>query len=165
MKLTEDQKLFTVQSLARFDSPQEVALALKEEFAIDVPRQQVAQYDATKKPTPPAKWVAIFNATRAESLKVTATIGMAHLPIRIRRLERMALRAEQRGNYELARQLIKQVAEEMGGAFTNRHKMELTGKDGAPIEIKSDDVRSRIARRIAGVASRIGSQTIQKEDQ
>ena len=46
--LREPIKIFIVQSLACFDTPQQVADAVKQEFGIEIERQQVASYDPTK---------------------------------------------------------------------------------------------------------------------
>lgn len=46
--LKEPVKIFIVQSLACRDTPQEVADAVKQEFGIEIGRQQVAAYDPTK---------------------------------------------------------------------------------------------------------------------
>ncbi|EKU39887.1 MULTISPECIES: DUF2280 domain-containing protein [Acinetobacter] len=46
--LNKKQKLFIVQSLAAFNTPQETVSLVKEEFDIDVSRQQVESYDPTK---------------------------------------------------------------------------------------------------------------------
>src|SRR5260370_987084 len=49
----------------------------------------------------------------------------------ILRLESYVHRAEETKRYGLAAQLLKQAAEEMGGAYTSRR--EITGKDGVPV--------------------------------
>ncbi|MDR0070944.1 DUF2280 domain-containing protein, partial [Acinetobacter sp. 11520] len=46
--LNKKQKLFIVQSLAVFNTPQETVSLVKEEFDIEVSRQQVESYDPTK---------------------------------------------------------------------------------------------------------------------
>lgn len=46
--LKESVKVFIVQSLACFESPQQVADAVKQNFNIEIERQQVAAYDPTK---------------------------------------------------------------------------------------------------------------------
>lgn len=46
--LNKKQKLFIVQSLAVFNTPQETVVLVKEEFDINVSRQQVESYDPTK---------------------------------------------------------------------------------------------------------------------
>jgi hypothetical protein len=52
----------------------------------------------------------------------------------LRTLQRMIDRAESQGNLSLVAQLLEQVAKETGDAYTNRHKLEHTGKDGGPIK-------------------------------
>src|SRR5260370_39199589 len=49
----------------------------------------------------------------------------------ILRLESYVHRAEETKRYGLAAQLLKQAAEEMGGAYTSRR--EISGKDGVPV--------------------------------
>jgi len=61
----------------------------------------------------------------------TAQIGIAHRSYRLRRLESYPHRAEETKRYALAAQLLKQAAEDMGGAYTSQR--EITGKDGAPL--------------------------------
>ncbi|WP_080703047.1 DUF2280 domain-containing protein [Bordetella bronchiseptica] len=46
--LSDAAKRFIVQAFACYDTPSQVAEAVKEEFGIDVPRNQVGQYDPTK---------------------------------------------------------------------------------------------------------------------
>lgn len=46
----------------------------------------------------------------------------------------MATRTETMKNYALAAQIVEQAAKECGDAYTNRQKVEHTGKDGGPIE-------------------------------
>ncbi len=46
--LSKKHKLFIVQALAVFNTPQETASLVKEEFNIDISRQQVESYDPTK---------------------------------------------------------------------------------------------------------------------
>lgn len=142
-----------------FDTPQTVVDFVKEEFGIDVTRQSVQYYDPTVGDKPAERWCLIFETTRKEFLKTTADIPIANRSVRLRRLERMALAAERQKNYVLAAALHEQAAKEVGELYTNRHMMELSGKDGGPIEVKTDDLRKRIVGRIAGVASRIGPHT------
>ena len=46
--LREPVKVFIVQSLACFETPQQVVEAVKQEYKIEITRQQVALYDPTK---------------------------------------------------------------------------------------------------------------------
>lgn len=128
MRISEEVKLFAVQHLAMFDTPSQVAGAVKAKFGLEMTRQQVAQYDPTHEPKPAAKWCQIFTATREGYLESVASIGGAHRSIRLRRLDRMALGAEEKGNFALATQIYEQMAKEEGGLFTNSRRIGLFGQ-------------------------------------
>ncbi|WP_175920737.1 DUF2280 domain-containing protein [Burkholderia pyrrocinia] len=133
--LTDDVKAFVVRALACFDTPTQVASAVKEEFGISIERMQVAAYDPTKFAGRKlsAKWRALFDATRTAFLEDQASIPIANLNFRLRALERMYKHASARGNMQLAARVLEQAAKESGGVFTNRQRLEHTGKNGAPI--------------------------------
>ena len=67
--LSDGAKRFIVQALACFDSPQQVADAVKEEFGVEVHRAQVEQYDPTKASGAKlaTKWRVLFNDTVSDS--------------------------------------------------------------------------------------------------
>lgn len=131
--LKDDVKAFIVRALACFDSPTDVCRQVKEEFGIDVTRQQVSAYDPNRRIAKDlsAKWRAVFDETRKKFLDDVSTIPIANQAFRLRALNRMYERVSGTGNTALAAQLIEQAAKESGGAFTNRR--EMTGKDGAPL--------------------------------
>ncbi|WP_202881085.1 DUF2280 domain-containing protein, partial [Sinorhizobium medicae] len=128
-KLSDEVKTYIVQAMACFDSPSVVAAAVKKEFGVDV------SHDPNKKAAsgPAPKWKALFGETRKTFLEDTATIAISHRAVRLRGLQRMAKKAEIQGNMELAASLMKQAAEEVGNAYTNRR--ELTGKDGKDLPV------------------------------
>lgn len=134
--LSDDVKAFIVQALACFDTPTQVSDAVKEEFGLDVSRMQVSVYDPTKRMgrNLGKKWRALFDSTRKAFLDDASSIPIANQTFRLRALNRLYEQASSRGNVVLAAQLIEQAAKESGGAFTNRHKLEHTGKDGGPIK-------------------------------
>lgn len=132
-RLKEAEQRFIVQALACYDTPSQVAEAVKEEFGIEVSRQQVASYDPTKavgKGTS-KKWVELFHATRERFRKEVAEIPIADQAYRLRQLQRMAQEAMKRKNIVLAASLLEQAAKEAGGMFTN--KREVSGPNGGPI--------------------------------
>ena len=118
--LSDDIKAFIVRSLARFDTPSEVVLAVKANFDVEVSRQQVHTYDPGCSQPPAARWCELYAATRQAFLQETAQIGVAHKAVRLRVLERMAQRAEQRGNLMVAAALLEQAAKESGGLYERR---------------------------------------------
>lgn len=129
-KLSDEVKIYIVQALACFDSPSVVSAAVKKDFGLDVSRQLVESHDPNKKAASglAPKWRVLFEETRKTFLEDTATIAISHRAVRLRALQRMADKAETQGNMVLASSLLKQAAEEVGGAYTNRR--EITGKDG-----------------------------------
>ncbi|MEY9719776.1 hypothetical protein ABIA22_002266 [Sinorhizobium fredii] len=129
-KLSDEVKTYIVQALACFDSPSVVSAAVKKDFGLDVSRQLVESHDPNKKAASglAPKWRALFEETRKTFLEDTASIAISHRAVRLRALQRMADKAETQGNMVLASSLLKQAAEEVGGAYTNRR--EITGKDG-----------------------------------
>lgn len=132
--LTENVKLVIVQSLACFDTPSQVAEAVKQEFGVEVSRMQVALYDPTKGTGKnlSAKLRAIFAETREKFLADVSAIPIAQQSYRLRVLQRALTKVEKQGNTAMVAQLLEQAAKESGGAFTNRR--ELTGARGGPIQ-------------------------------
>ncbi|MGK9262598.1 DUF2280 domain-containing protein [Sinorhizobium meliloti] len=134
-KLSDEVKTFIVQSLACFDTPSIVVEAVRKEYGETITRQSVEGYDPTKKAGSnlAEKWKLLFEETRKTFLEDTATIAISHRAVRLRALQRMAEKAETQGNMVLAASLMKQAAEEVGNAYTNRR--ELTGKDGKDLPV------------------------------
>ncbi|KQY78638.1 hypothetical protein ASD52_01980 [Ensifer sp. Root142] len=133
--LKDEVKTFIVQSLACFDTPSVVVDAVRKEYGTTITRQSVEGYDPTKKAGSnlAEKWRLLFQETRKTFLEDTATIAISHRAVRLRALQRMAEKAENAGNMVLASSLLKQAAEEVGNAYTNRR--ELTGKDGKDLPV------------------------------
>jgi hypothetical protein len=129
-ELPDEIKRFIVQALACFDPPSVVASAVKDEFDLVVSRQKVHAYDPTKKAGEDlgAELKAVFESTRKAFLEETASIGIANRAVRLRKLDRIAQKAEASGNLVMVMGACEAAAKEVGGAFTN--KREHTGKDG-----------------------------------
>lgn len=142
-KLSDKQKTFIVQALACWDTPSQVGEAFKDEFGLDVPRMQVAQYDPTKVAGKDLakKWRDLFEATRKRFREEIAEIPIADQAFRLRQLGRIYDKHISRGNVIGAAGVLEQAAKEVGGAFTN--KREHTGAGGGPIEQKTVVVDER----------------------
>lgn len=124
-ELPDEVKTFVVQALACFDTPSEVARAVKDDFGLAMSRQAVQAYDPTKQAGADlsAEFKALFEATRALFLKDTADIAVSHRSVRLRRLQRLADRAEAMGNLAMAASLLEQIAKEVGNVFTNKREI------------------------------------------
>lgn len=134
--LKPDVKAFIIQSLACFDTPTLVVESVQKEFGLKITRQQVESHDPTKVSGKALakKWVDLFYTTRERFKTEISDIPIANKAYRLRVLDRMATRTETMKNYALAAQIVEQAAKECGDAYTNRQKVEHTGKDGGPIE-------------------------------
>ncbi|MDH8602355.1 DUF2280 domain-containing protein, partial [Klebsiella pneumoniae] len=76
--------------------------------------------------------VDLFNRTRDRFLNEISDIPIANKAYRLRVLQRMSTTAEGMKNLGMTAQLLEQAAKEVGDAYSNKQKFELTGKDGGP---------------------------------
>lgn len=134
--LKPEVKAFIVQALACYDTPSQVVDEVQKEFKLKITRQQVESHDPTKASGKglAEKWVELFKATRTRFQTEITDIPIANKAYRLRALDRMMNKAESMRNMALASSLIEQAAKECGDAYTNKQKVEHTGKDGGPIE-------------------------------
>ncbi|MGA9606528.1 MAG: DUF2280 domain-containing protein [Rouxiella badensis] len=134
--LKPEVKAFIVQSLACFDPPSQVVDAVLKEFGVKITRQQAESHDPNKAAGKALakRWVDMFHSTRERFQNETADIPIANKAYRLRVLDRMAANTEKVKNYGMTAQLMEQAAKECGDAYTNKQKVEHTGKDGGPIE-------------------------------
>jgi hypothetical protein len=136
--LRDEVKLYIVTALACFDSPTQVSLAVKEEYNLDVPRQQVSLYDPNTYVgrNLSKKWRTIFEETRAKFRATAEEIPIASKAFRLRGLARLAQKAENMRNLPLVASLYEQAAKEMGEAYVNRRldapKMPGDAGEGIP---------------------------------
>lgn len=133
--LKPEIKAFIVQSVACFDTPSQVVESVLKKFGIQITRQQVEQNDPTKISGKglAQKWVDLFNRTRDRFLNEISDIPIANKAYRLRVLQRMSTTAEGMKNLGMTAQLLEQAAKEVGDAYSNKQKVELTGKDGGPL--------------------------------
>ncbi|WP_447801200.1 DUF2280 domain-containing protein [Pseudomonas kilonensis] len=144
--LKNDVKAFIVQALACFDTPSQVSQAVKQEFDIDVTRQQVEQHDPTKRAgvNLAAKWQTLFHDTRKRFREETAEIPIANRAFRLRAMNRFVEKAESMKNIGLAMQILEQAAKETGDMFVNRSRKEEPGDEPViPTRIQVDVVDAR----------------------
>ncbi|WP_447777053.1 DUF2280 domain-containing protein [Pseudomonas chlororaphis] len=131
--LNNEIKSFIVQSLACFDSPSQVASAVKEQFGVTVSRQQVETHDPTRKSSKglAKRWVTLFNDTRDSFRSEMVKEPIANRAVRLRALGRMLEEAEESGNLVMAMKLLEQAARECGDMNTNR-RAKVDGEPAAP---------------------------------
>ena len=120
--LNNEIKAFIVQSLACFDSPTQVATAVRDSFGVVVSRQQVEAHDPTRKSSKglAKRWVTLFEDTRSGFREEMVKEPIANRSVRLRALQRMFDEAEARGNLVIAMKLLEQAARECGDMNVNR---------------------------------------------
>jgi hypothetical protein len=131
--LNNEIKAFIVQALACFDSPSQVATAVKGSFGMVVSRQQVETHDPTRKSSKglAKRWVTLFNDTRDGFRNEMIKEPIANRAVRLRALGRMLDEAEARGNLVMAMKLLEQAARECGDMNANR-RATVDGEPAAP---------------------------------
>ncbi|POG01235.1 hypothetical protein BGP84_01070 [Pseudomonas putida] len=132
--LRSEVKAYIVQALACFDTPTQVAEAVKREFGIEVSRQQCESHDPTKYAGRglAQKWADLFHECRKRFREETADIPIANRAFRLRGLGRMAEKAENMRNLALTAQLYEQAAKEVGDVYVNRQTKNENPHDNVP---------------------------------
>ncbi|WP_214349198.1 DUF2280 domain-containing protein [Pseudomonas congelans] len=131
--ITPEIKTFIVQALACFDTPSQVAEAVKTNFGVTVSRQQVEINDPTKRSSKglAKRWATLFEDTRANFREAIAEVPVANRAYRLRALGRMVENAEERGHLAQAAKLLEQAAKECGDMHTVRRNV--SGEPAAQI--------------------------------
>lgn len=146
--LTEEQKLFIVTRLAMYDTPTMVSVALKEEFGVDVPRNQINGYDPEKTPQRVSKKLrVVFEAARKNFIDDVASIPIAQRSYRLRRLNQIHERMMEKKNFVAAAAALEQAAKEAGDVFTNLMKVKgnLDHKHEHEHSFSEDEKRATLA--------------------
>lgn len=145
--LSSEVKAYIVQALACFDTPSQVAEAVKREFGLEVSRQQVETHDPTKRcaKTLAKRWVLLFEDTRKRFREETADIPIANRAYRLRAMGRFIERAESIKNIPLAMQILEQAAKECGDMYVNRQKK--ADAEDEPLPVTSVQVHVVDARK------------------
>lgn len=129
--LKEPVKIFIVQSLACFETPQQVVDAVKQDFKIEISRQQVALYDPTKVAGQnlSKKLKELFYKTREDFKSNIYDIPLANKAVRLNELQKMY---NDWGKNKIMKQnIIKQIKDEMQG-----HDVQLLDIELKKLEIQ-----------------------------
>jgi hypothetical protein len=111
--LTDEIKEFIVKGLACYDTPTFLMDAVRDNFGIQITRQQVFEYDPRRAAQ---RWRDLHAATRAAFLSEASAISVTHKLVRLRMLDRLAHRCERNG-VALALRALKEAAKECGGMY------------------------------------------------
>lgn len=138
--LKEPVKMFIVQSLACFETPQQVVEAVKQEYEIEITRQQVALYDPTKVAgrNLSKKLKDLFDRTRKDFRENVEDIAIANKAFRLRELQKMY---DDAGRNKVVKQnLLKQAFQETDGRVT---RQEVTGANGGAIKTETEQKQTQ----------------------
>ena len=147
-KLTSEQQIFIVESLACYRQLSEVKAEFKARFGREVSSQQVESYNPHQHQgrNLSERWRILFKSTRdAFEREAVTRVPIASSVFRLMKLQEhydsvltKAQTATDRNNLVLAKSFIEtandileRAAKETGGAYTN--KRQLSGPDGGPI--------------------------------
>ncbi len=122
IRLTDEIRAFIVRGLARFDTPSQVAAAVRETFGIEISRQLVYKYDPAGCKPPAQRWIDLHAATRARFLADVDDIGIAQKVVRLRMLDRFAQDAEDNHACHKVAAYLEQAAKECGGFYERRRR-------------------------------------------
>ena len=126
-RLKKEVQTYIVRSLAQFNTPQETADLVKEEFKIDVTRQQCEAYDPTKRigKDLSQSLKKEFEETRKSYLEAPKNIPIANQTVRLEVYQRLINKAK---SPVMALKILKQASEEMGGKYTNKTDVTTNGE-------------------------------------
>ena len=139
-ELKEPVKIFIVQSLACFDTPQQVADAVQQRFGIEIDRRQCEGYDPTKFSgrNLGKKLKDLFERSRKEFRENIEDIAIANKAFRLKELQGMY--DDSGENKRLKQNLLKQAFQETDGRVT---RQEHTGANGGAIKTENEQKQSQ----------------------
>jgi hypothetical protein len=117
-------KLHILTALACFETPTRVVESVKAIFGLELSRQCVEAHHPYRRAGArlDPKWRAIFDETRTRLLTELDNIPIACQAYRLRQLDRLLERTERMGNLDMANQVLKQAAMEVGGMYRTARK-------------------------------------------
>ncbi|AWL28987.1 DUF2280 domain-containing protein [Acinetobacter defluvii] len=137
--LKEPVKMFIVQSLACFETPQQVADAVMQRYGIEIDRRQCENYDPTKLAgrNLSKKLKDLFERTRTDFRENIEDIAIANKAFRLKELQGMY--DDSGRNKRLKQNLLKQAFQETDGRVT---RQEHTGANGGAIKTETEQKQS-----------------------
>ena len=145
--LTDQQKTEIVLAHARFMSPSDIVVMLREEHDVESDTAQVVRYNPTKACYEGGeRWRPIFEEARKAFLHEIAAVPVAHQAYRLNLLQEGIDGARKAKNWALVASLAEQAAREIGGIYTNQRNLRV--EDNArprAIDMTPEDRRAAVA--------------------
>lgn len=132
---------------AQFHRLAEVTSIIREEFGLDVAASTLCHYDPTRaNASTGTKLRALFAEARKRHLEDMSSVGIAHQVHRLRTLDRIAQRAETKGDFGTVMSALKQAAEEVGGVMSNERNVNVRH-----LHLSPEDARAELAMRLGAI--------------
>lgn len=143
-EFSEAEKVEIVRALACFTAPSKIVADFKAR-GVQTDIRQIGSYDPTRSYFEAGpRWRDLFEATRKTFIEDLDSIPAASKAFRINLLSEAAMDARMKGNTALMAQHLKQIAEDIGGALTNRVKVGVDSD--AADALTPDEKRAALAR-------------------
>jgi hypothetical protein len=150
--LSEQQKREIVEALAGFQSPSAIIAHFRSAYGLDLTHKQVGRYDPTRSYYEGGEgWREIFEARRKTYLEDVSAVPAAHKAYRLNMLQEGIDAARSAKNWTLMAQLLKQAAEEEGGALTNVRKVNVESGRKRPEDMTHEERKAAVAEMIRQV--------------
>jgi hypothetical protein len=159
-----EAQAYMVRLFACYEDTAGVREAVKEEFGLELSSSLVCKYNPLHSTSGIGKdLVELFHATRANFQAALDDIGIVHKVYRLQKLDEMERKARRSGDFKLSSELMKQAAEELGGAYEK-------GKGGLTLqtlqktmdelaqavvsEVRDPEILNRIEQKWSGVGEK-----------
>ena len=151
-RLKKHEKVFIVRALAQFMTPTQVVEDIKVKLGVDVSPQQVETYDPTKVAGADLsqEFVDLFNEARKQYIaQPIYNIEGANDIVQLQILSDLLV--SKKGNVVMAIKLIDQMQKIVKGHYEK--KIEITGKDGGPIQQETKNLPQYTPEQLAGMTA------------
>lgn len=148
VELSSEHKRFIVESLACYDTPAMIIADLKERYGVAATPSQITYYNpesAQGKRELAEEWKQLFAQRRETFMSEAEAVPIANLAFRLRRLQRIVDSSKADKMPIVVKDVLKQVAQDVGGVFTN--KREISGPGGKAIEVTTE-AREQAAKEL-----------------
>lgn len=152
-ELTQEQKREIVSLLASFYSPAEVVAEMREHHDVELTIRQIVGYDPTRLTFDAGDWAReLFAQVREKYTTDVAAIPYAQQAWRLNELGKAYKRALKVKNQVLANQTLKQIAEELGGSYTNEQRLKVEKVEYDPEDARREakDIINAMLKRKEG---------------
>ncbi len=130
LRLSKDVQRRIVIMLACYCKNPEIIQAIKDDFSVEITRQNVNHYNPEHTDEVAEEWKDLFETARENYNENISSIPIAQLAWRLRERQKMYDEAR---SPQLKSELLTEAARDAGGAYTN--KKQITGEGGGAVQI------------------------------